>query len=82
LSFFKAGRVEFAADLVRNMHRQHVHSRFSHGFGRPLVETDVKVRSAIAKAIPLPSVKQRTIVALAVWQGSWQLQEDYLIPNR
>ena len=80
--FFQAGRVEFAADLVRNMHRQHVHSRFSHGFGRPLVETDVKVRSAIAKAIPLPSVKQRTLWRSLFGKDSWQLQEDYLIPNR
>ena len=70
--FFQAGRVEFTADLVRNMHRQHVHSRFSHGFGRPLVETDVKVRSAIAKAIPLPSAKRQTLWRSVVGRVGWQ----------
>jgi phosphatidylserine decarboxylase len=45
---FQEGRVQFAQDLVRNMHRADIKSRFSQGFGRPLVETDVKVRSTIA----------------------------------
>lgn len=69
---FQEGRVEFAADLVRNMHRQHVLSRFSRGFGRPLVETDVKVRSAIAKAMPLPSAKRRTLWRSVVGRVGWQ----------
>jgi phosphatidylserine decarboxylase len=49
---FQAGRIAFASDLVRNMSRADVHSRFSRGFGKPLVETDVRVRSTIGTAIP------------------------------
>jgi phosphatidylserine decarboxylase len=48
---FQKGRVTFAPDLVRNMNAQNTQSRFSSGFGRPLVETDVKVRSLIATAV-------------------------------
>lgn len=47
---FQAGRVTFAADLVANQYRP-AQSRFSAGFGRPLVETDVRVRSPIAAAV-------------------------------
>jgi phosphatidylserine decarboxylase len=47
---FQPGRVEFAADLVQNLRVPGVRSRFSHGFGAPLVETDVKVRSGVATA--------------------------------
>jgi phosphatidylserine decarboxylase len=46
---FQKERVTFAEDVVSNLSRAGVHSRFSHGFGTPLVETDVKVRSAIAR---------------------------------
>ena len=49
---FQKGRVAFAPDLVRNLNAQNTQSRFSSGFGRPLVETDVKVRSLIATAVP------------------------------
>jgi phosphatidylserine decarboxylase len=45
---FEQGRVTFAEDLVRNMRRTDVQSRFSVGLGRPLVETDLKVRSLVA----------------------------------
>jgi phosphatidylserine decarboxylase len=45
---FQANRVEFSADLRSNTHRGDVSSRFSAGLGRPLVETDLKVRSTIA----------------------------------
>jgi phosphatidylserine decarboxylase len=48
---FQNERVRFADDLVRNMFRSDVQSRFSKGFGRPLVETDVLVRSDIATAV-------------------------------
>jgi phosphatidylserine decarboxylase len=44
---FEPGRVIFSEDLVRNRFRPGVQSRFSQGFGRPLVETDVRVRSTI-----------------------------------
>lgn len=47
---FEPGRVNFCDDLLRNQQRSDVCSRFSHGFGRPLVETDVRVRSTIALA--------------------------------
>lgn len=45
---FQPGRVRFAADLLANLRRSDVASRFSLGFGQPLVETDVRVRSLIA----------------------------------
>jgi phosphatidylserine decarboxylase len=48
---FQEGRVRFSDDLLANMRRHGISSRFSHGFGTPLVETDVRVRSLIAKAI-------------------------------
>jgi phosphatidylserine decarboxylase len=44
---FEPGRVAFCDDLVRNRFRSGVQSRFSQGFGRTLVETDVRVRSTI-----------------------------------
>ncbi|MEE4242351.1 MAG: phosphatidylserine decarboxylase [Desulfopila sp.] len=47
---FEKGRVCFAEDLVRNSTRSDVSSRFSAGLNRPLVETDVQVRSPIARA--------------------------------
>jgi phosphatidylserine decarboxylase len=48
---FQRGRVVFAPDLVTNMRRSDVQSRFSIGFGSPLAETDLKVRSLIATAV-------------------------------
>ena len=33
---------------IANLSRPGVESRFSHGFGRPLVETDILVRSLVA----------------------------------
>lgn len=45
---FEPNRVSFAEDLQRNSGRQDVQSRFTKRFGRPLVETDVLVRSTIA----------------------------------
>ena len=49
---FQQGRVRFSEDIVTNMYHQGARSRFSLGFGRPLVETDVKARSEIAAACP------------------------------
>jgi phosphatidylserine decarboxylase len=48
---FQSGRIAFAEDIVANTLRTDVESRFSLGFGRPLVETDVMVRSPLAKAV-------------------------------
>lgn len=45
---FEPGRISFAPDLVHHARRRDVDSRFSLGFGQPLVETEVKVRSALA----------------------------------
>jgi phosphatidylserine decarboxylase len=45
---FQRGRIVFSEDIVENMYRNDAQSRFSSGFGRPLVETDVQVRSEIA----------------------------------
>jgi phosphatidylserine decarboxylase len=39
--------MEFSQDLIRNLHRADVASRYSEGLGRTLVETDIKVRSTI-----------------------------------
>lgn len=50
LLFFQQGRISFAGDLIHNQYRSDVASRFSLGFGQPLVETDVKVRSLLATA--------------------------------
>ncbi|TWJ16864.1 phosphatidylserine decarboxylase [Geobacter argillaceus] len=46
---FQPGRIEFADDLLQNMRRVDVKSRFSQGFNIPLVETDLQVRSLIAR---------------------------------
>jgi len=48
---FQPGRIAFADDLVKNSQRLDVQSRFSTGFNRPLVETDVAVRSTIAEPL-------------------------------
>ena len=45
---FQKGRVEFAEDLVKNSARRDVESRFTADLSRPLVETDVMVRSLLA----------------------------------
>jgi phosphatidylserine decarboxylase len=45
---FEPGRVAFASDLTKNQQRP-VRSRFSAGFGRSLTETDIAVRSLLAR---------------------------------
>jgi len=45
---FERGRVRFDDDLISNQRRGDAQSRFSKGFGQPLVETEVTVRSRIA----------------------------------
>jgi len=47
---FEPGHVHFATDLVGNQRKEGVRSRYSAGFGIPVVETDVKVRSLLARA--------------------------------
>jgi phosphatidylserine decarboxylase len=48
---FQSGRIAFSEDIVANMLRTDIESRFSCGFGRPLVETDIMVRSPLAEAV-------------------------------
>jgi phosphatidylserine decarboxylase len=45
---FQPGRICFAADIIANMHNRNVQSRFTAGFGKPLAETEVAVRSLLA----------------------------------
>jgi len=47
---FEKDRVTFSEDLRKNSLRLDVNSRFSAGLGRPLVETDLQVRSTVAFA--------------------------------
>jgi phosphatidylserine decarboxylase len=49
---FEAGRVTFSADILANMRSRDVASRYTLHFQSPLVETDVKVRSEIARKNP------------------------------
>ena len=47
---FQKNRVRFADDIAANMHHPDAQSIFSQGFGKPLVETEVNVRSHIGTA--------------------------------
>jgi phosphatidylserine decarboxylase len=46
---FQQRRVVFSADILANMRRRDVNSRYTLHFRSPLVETDVKVRSEIGR---------------------------------
>lgn len=46
---FQKNRITFEEDIVLNMRRNGAPSRFSLGFGQSLMETDVRVRSVIAR---------------------------------
>ena len=46
---FQENRVVFSEDLIRNLYRTDIVSRYSQGLGRPLAETDTKVRSTIGR---------------------------------
>ena len=50
LLIFEKGKMTFCDDLVCNSRRCDVRSRFTTKAGRPLVETDVKVRSTVGRA--------------------------------
>ncbi|MEF3168763.1 MAG: phosphatidylserine decarboxylase [Deltaproteobacteria bacterium] len=47
---FQKDRVIFEEDILRNQNTVNVESRYSLGLGRPVVETEVRVRSAVARA--------------------------------
>ncbi len=48
---FEKNRISFSRDLLFNQNRKDVRSRFSVDFHKPLVETEVKVRSLIATGL-------------------------------
>jgi phosphatidylserine decarboxylase len=48
---FQKGRMIFSSDIIKNLRRTDVKSRFSAGLGSPLVETEVALRSEIGRAI-------------------------------
>lgn len=48
---FQPDSINFAEDLQLNQSRSGVASRFSQGFGRSLVETDIRVRSHLATRV-------------------------------
>ena len=48
---FQQGRVDFSPDLIVNRHFSSARNRFLTDLNTPLVETEVKVRSAIARAV-------------------------------
>jgi phosphatidylserine decarboxylase len=48
---FQKDRFAFSSDLLENVGRTDVQSRFSKGFGQSLVETDLSVRSEIGIAL-------------------------------
>ncbi len=48
---FEPNRVAFCPDIAGNLHRCDVRTRFAERFQRPLVETEVTVRSEIARTI-------------------------------
>ncbi|MCA8961846.1 MAG: phosphatidylserine decarboxylase [Planctomycetes bacterium] len=54
---FEPGRIQFDDDLARNRIRVDVESRFSRGFGQPIVETDVAVREGIATRVAMEEAR-------------------------
>ncbi|MBU2646649.1 MAG: phosphatidylserine decarboxylase [bacterium] len=48
---FQKERIRFDRDILQNLKRSDVVSRYTHNFQQPLVETDVTVRSPVAKGI-------------------------------
>ena len=47
--FFQRNRAQFSPDLMRNLYRTDVKIPDSQGLGRPLVETDIKIRWTIGQ---------------------------------
>jgi phosphatidylserine decarboxylase len=48
---FEKNKIRFSADILDNLNRTDIQTRFSSHFTKPLVETEVMVRSAVASAI-------------------------------
>ncbi len=47
---FQHDRIDFARDILDNMNHMGASSRFTRGFKKPLVETDIKLRSLLGTA--------------------------------
>ena len=52
---FQKDRIVFAGDILANMNRMDASSRFTQGFQKPLVETDIRVRSLLGTARKTPA---------------------------
>lgn len=50
----EGGKIKFSEDIVKNMSRTDADSRFTIGFGSPLVETSVRVREEIGRGLNMP----------------------------
>jgi len=48
---FEKNKIRFSEDILNNLNRTDIQTRFSSHFTKPLVETEVMVRSAVASAI-------------------------------
>jgi phosphatidylserine decarboxylase len=48
---FQKNRIRFSPDIIANLYRSDVKTRFSEGLGRSLVETEVTVRSQIGESL-------------------------------
>jgi len=46
---FQKGRIQILDEIIRNMSRDRTRSQYSVGFGKPLMETDIQVRTPIAR---------------------------------
>jgi phosphatidylserine decarboxylase len=60
---FQPHRVRFAVDILQNMSAPGSPSLYSKGFGKPLLETEVSVRSRIAEGIKSDSATQSLMKA-------------------
>ena len=54
---FEPGKIDFTPDLIANSRLNGVQSRFTGFTGRPLVETDIKVRSPLARKKGIPKLE-------------------------
>ncbi|HRR41298.1 MAG TPA: phosphatidylserine decarboxylase [Syntrophales bacterium] len=59
---FQKDRMRFSEDLLCNLRCPNAESRFDVGFGQHLVETDVKVRSLIGRAVNILSSQNRNTI--------------------
>jgi phosphatidylserine decarboxylase len=53
---FQEGRIDFAGDILANMGQTGVTSRFTNGFQKSLVETDIRLRSLLGTSRKTPAL--------------------------